>query len=43
VLTEELKTSLKNGQEVLLEGLQNSEHEPFLMLWYELMPVKEVW
>jgi hypothetical protein len=28
VLTEELKTSLRNGNEVLLEGLQNSEHEP---------------
>lgn len=28
VLTEEHKTSLKNGQEVLLESLQKSEHEP---------------
>jgi hypothetical protein len=26
-LTEELKTSLRNGHEVFLEGLQNSEHE----------------
>jgi hypothetical protein len=42
VLTEEHKTSLKNGQEVLLEGLQKVSMSLFLMLWYELMPVKEV-
>jgi hypothetical protein len=28
VLTEEIKTSLKNGQEVLLEGLQKNANEP---------------